>query len=32
MTEPGRPTKISFDDELKKFLSVHGINEDFSRP
>ena len=24
--------RISFDDELKKFLSVHGINEDFSRP
>jgi REP element-mobilizing transposase RayT len=24
--------RISFEDELKKFLSVHGINEDFSRP
>ena len=22
----------SFDEELKKFLSAHGINEDFSRP
>jgi putative transposase len=24
--------RISFDDELRKFLSIHGINEDFSRP
>jgi hypothetical protein len=24
--------RISFEDELKKFLSVHGINEDSSRP
>jgi putative transposase len=24
--------RISFEDELKKFLSVHGITEDFSRP
>jgi hypothetical protein len=24
--------RISFEDELKKFLSVHGIKEDFSRP
>jgi REP element-mobilizing transposase RayT len=24
--------RISFDDELKKFLSAHGINDDFSRP
>jgi putative transposase len=24
--------RISFEDELKKFLSVHGINENSSRP
>jgi REP element-mobilizing transposase RayT len=24
--------RINFEGELKKFLSVHGINEDFSRP
>jgi REP element-mobilizing transposase RayT len=24
--------RISLEDELKKFLSVHGINQDFSRP
>ena len=24
--------RISFEDELKKFLSIHGINEDSSRP
>ena len=24
--------RVGFEDELKKFLSVHGINEDFSRP
>jgi REP element-mobilizing transposase RayT len=27
-----RHKRISFEDELKKFLSVHGITEDFSRP
>jgi putative transposase len=32
LTQVEHHKRISFEDELKKFLSVHGISEDFSRP
>jgi REP element-mobilizing transposase RayT len=32
LAQVGHHKRFSFEDELKKFLSVHGINDDFSRP
>jgi len=32
LTQIEHHKRISFEDELKKFLSVHGINENSSRP